>query len=80
MTTNSMPAPCHGQEILLVLVLLLATGLATSCRRSHAVAATPDPLASAYDSEPDWNDAAHVIPLNYQQAQGKRVFYEYCVW
>ena len=22
----------------------------------------------------------HVIPLNYQQAQGKRVFYQYCVW
>ena len=21
-----------------------------------------------------------MIPLNYQQAQGKRVFYQYCVW
>ena len=29
-----------------------------------------DPLHAAYDSEPDWNDAQHVIPLNYQQAQG----------
>jgi len=28
----------------------------------------------------DWNDPQHVIPLNYQQAQGKRVFYEQCVW
>ena len=52
---------------------------ATSCRQNRA-AVVPDPLARAYDNEPDWNDATHVIPLNYQQAQGKRVFYQYCVW
>ena len=67
-------------KLLLALALVLAASLATSCRRNHAAAATPDPLLGAYDSEPDWNDATHVIPLNYQQAQGKRVFYQYCVW
>ena len=56
-----------------------AAGSATSCRQNRAAVA-PDPLARAYDSEADWNDATHVIPLNYQQAQGKRVFYQYCVW
>ena len=67
-------------KLLITLALLLSAGLATSCRRTHAAAATPDPLLGAYDSEPDWNDATKVIPLNYQQAQGKRVFYQNCVW
>jgi cytochrome c oxidase cbb3-type subunit 3 len=39
-----------------------------------------DPLLAAYDTEADWTDAQRVIPLDYQQAQGKRVFYEQCVW
>jgi len=47
-------------------------------KKASAVAA--DPLRGAYDSEADWNDPQHVIPLNYQQAQGKRVFYAQCVW
>ena len=66
-------------QLPIALALILVAGLATSCRENRAAVA-PDPLARAYDSEPDWNDAAHVIPLNYQQAQGKRVFYQYCVW
>ena len=66
-------------KLLIVLALVLAAGLATSCRQNRA-AVKPDPLARAYDSEPDWNDSSKVIPLNYQQAQGKRVFYQYCVW
>ena len=37
-------------------------------------------MRAAYDSEADWNDPQHVIPLNYQQAQGKRIFYAQCVW
>ena len=65
--------------LLIALVLIMAAGFATSCRQNRA-AALPDPLARAYDTEADWNDAAHVTPLNYQQAQGKRVFYQYCVW
>ncbi len=63
----------------LLIALILMAGLATSCRQNRATA-LPDPLARAYDSEPDWNDATHLIPLNYQQAQGKRVFYQCCVW
>jgi mono/diheme cytochrome c family protein len=39
-----------------------------------------DPLLAAYDTEADWSDAQRVIPLSYQQAQGKRIFYEQCVW
>ena len=75
--------PCHtlrqGHKFVIVLLLALAAGLATSCRQNRAAVA-PDPLAQAYDSEPDWTDSAKVIPLNYQQAQGKRLFYQYCVW
>ncbi len=66
-------------ELLIVLAAVLGAGLATSCRENRA-AEKPDPHAQAYDSEADWNDPSHVIPLNYQQAQGKRVFYQYCVW
>lgn len=39
-----------------------------------------DSLAAAYDSEADWTDGQRIIPLNYQQAQGKRIFYQQCVW
>jgi mono/diheme cytochrome c family protein len=66
-------------KLLIALALVLAAGSATSCRESQAEV-KPDPLARAYDSEPDVNDPQHVIPLNYQQAQGKRMFYQYCVW
>ncbi len=40
----------------------------------------PDPLLNAYGAQQDWNDPTRMIPLDYQQAQGKRLFYEYCVW
>lgn len=39
-----------------------------------------DVLRRAYDTEPDWNDAQHIIALGYQEAQGKRIFYAQCVW
>lgn len=38
------------------------------------------PLDRAYGAEPDWGDPSHSIPLNYQQAQGQRLFYRDCVW
>ena len=59
--------------------LLLAVTFAVSCRRA-GTPAHADPLRIAYDSESDWNDPQRIIPLNYQQAQGKRVFYTQCVW
>jgi cytochrome c oxidase cbb3-type subunit 3 len=34
----------------------------------------------SYDVEASWSDPQRLIPLNYQQAQGKRVFYNTCVW
>lgn len=34
----------------------------------------------SYGSEVDWNNPQHQIPLDYEQAQGKRIFYEKCVW
>jgi len=63
------------------LVLLLGAMLVglPACRQK-SVAAKTDPLAQAYDTEADWNDATKVIPLNYEQAQGKRLFYANCVW
>ena len=58
---------------------MVALSAAFGCRK-HARTAKVDPLLAAYDSEPDWNDATKTIPLGYQPAQGKRVFYQYCVW
>ena len=61
-----------------------ALGVAALCGvsgcRKHARTEKVDPLLAAYDSEADWNDSTKMIPLGYQQAQGKRVFYQYCVW
>jgi mono/diheme cytochrome c family protein len=62
-------------SILLLLVLFGVSG----CRK-HAETTKTDPLLSAYDSETDWNDSQRVLPLSYQQAQGKRIFYQHCVW
>jgi mono/diheme cytochrome c family protein len=60
------------------LVLAVLAGL-SGCRKQTGPAKA-DPLLAAYDSEADWNDSTKMIPLSYQQAQGKRVFYQYCVW
>ena len=60
-------------------LLLMTLAEASGCRkRPETVKA--DPLLAAYDTEVDWTDAQHVIPLSYQQAQGKRIFYQDCVW
>ena len=60
-------------------LVLLSIGGVSGCRK-HADAAKADPLLAAYDTETDWNDAQKIIPLSYQQAQGKRIFYQQCVW
>ncbi len=60
--------------------LLLMTIAGVSGCRKHAEVAKSDPLLAAYDTEADWTDAQHIIPLSYQQAQGKRIFYQQCVW
>ena len=51
----------------------------SGCRK-HAGTSKADPLLAAYDTEVDWTDGQRIIPLSYQQAQGKRVFYQQCVW
>jgi len=66
------------RTLFLIVVLSLLSTL-PACRKK-ASGAKPDPLLRAYDTETDPNDAQRRIPLNYQQAQGKRVFYSNCVW
>lgn len=63
----------------LFLIATLFLALTPACREKP-VAAKSDPALRAYDVEPDWNDPQKLTPLNYQQAQGKRVFYTNCVW
>lgn len=58
-------------------LLSIAALALSSCRKGQTGA---DPMVRAYDVEPDWNDPQHLIALNYTQAQGKRLFYTYCVW
>ena len=53
--------------------------LLPACSRKPA-AAKPDPLLQAYWVVQDTNDPQHLIPLDYQQAQGARVFQANCVW
>jgi mono/diheme cytochrome c family protein len=62
---------------LLVTSVLCALAL-SGCQKSAAV--NPDTAFGVYDTEPDWNDSTKVVNLGYQQSQGKRVFYLYCVW
>ncbi len=50
-----------------------------SCGRAPAPV-KPAPALGSYDVQQDWNDPTRLIPLDYQQAQGKRLFYEKCVW
>jgi mono/diheme cytochrome c family protein len=63
-----------------VVTLLLAALFDMSGCRHPIAPASADTLHSAYDTEVDWADAQHVFSLNYRQAQGKRIFYQQCVW
>lgn len=63
----------------LALLLIAALAGLPACRKKSAPPAR-DSLQNAYDVETDWNDPQHVVPLDYAQAQGKRIFYTQCVW
>ena len=63
-----------------VSALLSITSVAVSGCRKNAEAPKADPVLSAYDTELDWTDAQKIIPLSYQQSQGRRIFYQQCVW
>lgn len=60
-------------------LLCMMLAAASGCRK-RAETVKADPLLAAYDTEADWSDAQRIIPLSYQQAQGKRIFYQQCVW
>lgn len=60
--------------------LLWMTLAGVSGCRKHAETSKADPLLAAYDTEVDWTDGQRIIPLSYQQAEGKRIFYQQCVW
>jgi cytochrome c5 len=65
--------------ILLLFASVLCVLALSGCKKS-AAAVSPDTAFGAYDSEPDWNDGTKLVNLGYQESQGKRVFYLYCVW
>ncbi len=37
-------------------------------------------LNGSYGTEADWNNPDRILALDYSQDQGKRVFYQQCVW
>jgi mono/diheme cytochrome c family protein len=68
---------------LLMIAFLLSSvlcALALSGCKKTAASVAPDVAFGAYDTELDWNDNTKLIKLGYQGSQGKRVFYQYCVW
>jgi mono/diheme cytochrome c family protein len=67
-----------GMAGMLVYSVLCALAL-SGCKRP-AAGLNPDTAFGAYDTESDWNDSSKLTKLSYQESQGKRVFYQYCVW
>ncbi len=70
---------CKVAPSVVLTALLIVLAALPACRKEPGAATSRAPDES-YDTEPDWNDPQHLIALNYQQAQGKRVFYADCVW
>ncbi len=68
----------RARVLLALLLLTTLSGLIAYRKKSETAAANS--AAKAYDVEQDWNDPQRTIVLNYQQAQGRRVFYQTCVW
>jgi mono/diheme cytochrome c family protein len=66
-------------RMLLAMPLLLAVFSLSACKKSAEVVKPVEALG-AYDTEVDWNDSTKLVNLGYQEAQGKRIFYQYCVW
>jgi cytochrome c oxidase cbb3-type subunit III len=67
------------KRILISFLIIPALTILSSCQRKPA-APPAGPLLNAYDVEQNASDPQHPIPLNYQQAEGKRVFNNNCVW
>jgi cytochrome c len=64
------------------IILALPLGLIGNLYACRKTGAPPvaDSSISAYAVEQDPNDSQHSIPLLYEQAEGKRVFYDKCIW
>lgn len=58
------------------LILFITVSL-PACQNKHIVEAS-NPKLKAYDEE--LSNPEHIVALNYQQTQGKRIFYNNCVW
>jgi len=67
----------HRYIALLLLALLMAN--LDACRRAPP-SLVVDSSIVAYDIEQDPNDPQRSIPLHYEQAEGKRIFYDKCIW
>jgi len=67
------------KKLLLLAAACSLFAIPIACRQKQAQAPL-DIQLKAYDFEQDPNDPERRIALNYQQAQGKRVFYNNCVW
>jgi cytochrome c oxidase cbb3-type subunit III len=65
------------QKFILLLIPVVIT--LSACQRKRAVSPA-NQFLNAYDVEQNSTDPQHSIPLNYQQAQGKRLFNGKCVW
>ena len=63
---------------LAVVSLLFCAVALSGCRRTAAI--KPNEAFGVYDTEADWNDSQKLVKLGYQESQGKRIFYQYCVW
>lgn len=63
-----------------IAALAVACAALAACGKKAVVLSVAGPERNFYDSEPDWNDQQRIIPLSYQEAQGKRIFYQQCVW
>jgi mono/diheme cytochrome c family protein len=66
------------RDCIIALLVMMLAGV-PGCRK-NAETTKADPLLAAYDTEADWTDAQRIIPLSYQQSQGKHIFYQHCVW
>jgi mono/diheme cytochrome c family protein len=64
---------------LFFVALLAILPTAQGCRKA-ANSAVAQTSVISYDTEADWTDSQKLIPLGYREAQGKRIFYQYCVW
>jgi len=71
------------KSIVLLIALLVGSVLCvlaiSGCKKGLA-AVNPELVFGVYDTDSDWNDNTKSVNLGYQESQGKRVFYQYCVW